>query len=150
MCGRMTSSTAVTATVLAGGLIALQPALNSELGRSTGDIPAATINFAAGTLTLVAIVLLIGQAGQVREAAGVPWYYVVGGGVLGAIYVTTALLTVRELGAGGVTAATITGQLAASLVIDRFGLFGLTETSITPANVVGVVLLLVGTLLIIR
>ena len=146
----MSNGVAVAATVVAGGLIALQPAFNSELGKATGDIPAATINFVAGTLTLVAIVLLIGQASRVTDASGVPWYYVVGGGVLGAIYVTTALLTVRELGAGGGTAATITGQLAASLVMDRFGLFGLTETPITAGKVVGVVLLLAGTLLIIR
>ena len=146
----MSTSTAIAATVVAGGLIALQPAFNSELGKSTGDLPAAMINFVAGTATLVLIVLLIGQAGQVRDAVGVPWYYVVGGGVLGAIYVTTALLTVRDLGAGGVTAATITGQLTASLAMDRLGLFGLTETAITPAKLAGVVLLLAGTVLIIR
>ena len=38
------------------------------------------------------------------------WYYLIGG-LLGAAYVTTVLLTVRTLGAGGVTAATVAGQL---------------------------------------
>jgi transporter family-2 protein len=146
----VSNGVAVAVTVVAGGLIALQPAFNSELGKATGDIPAATINFLAGTLTLVVILLLIGQASRVADASGVPWYYVVGGGMLGAIYVTTALLTVLEIGAGGVTAATITGQLAVSIVMDRFGLFGLAETAITAEKIVGVVLLLAGTLLIIR
>ena len=43
------------------------------------------------------------------------------GGVLGAVYVTTVLMTVRDLGAGGVTAATIAGQLTMSVLIDRAG-----------------------------
>ena len=53
------------------------------------------------------------------------------GGVLGAAYVTTVLLTVRTLGAGGVTAATVAGQLTMSVVIDRIGFLGLDETPIT-------------------
>jgi transporter family-2 protein len=57
---------------------------------------------------------------------------------------------VSSIGAGGVAAATITGQLSASIVIDRLGVLGLEETPITIERVVGVVLLLAGTLLIIR
>ena len=50
----------------------------------------------------------------------VPWYYLLGG-VLGAAYVTIALIADSTIGAGGVAAATITGQLAAAVVIDRIG-----------------------------
>ena len=77
------------------------------------------------------------------------WYYLIGG-LLGAAYVTTVLLTVRTLGAGGVTAATVSGQLTASVVIDRVGLLGLDETPITLGRVIGVVLLIAGTVLVIR
>ena len=41
------------------------------------------------------------------------------------------LITVRELGAGGATAAVIAGQLALSVVIDRAGVLGLDERAIT-------------------
>jgi transporter family-2 protein len=61
-----------------------------------------------------------------------------------------ALITVREIGAGGVAAATITGQLAASVVLDRLGVLGLEETPITASRVLGVGLLLAGTYLIVR
>jgi bacterial/archaeal transporter family-2 protein len=74
----------------------------------------------------------------------------VGGGLAGAAYVTTALLAVRSLGAGGVTAATITGQLAASLVLDRLGVLGLEERPLSVGRALGVVLLAVGTLLVVR
>jgi transporter family-2 protein len=66
------------------------------------------------------------------------------------IIVTTTLITVRELGAGGVTAATIAGQLAASVVLDRMGVFGLDERAITWEKVLGIGLLALGTVLIVR
>ena len=71
-----------------------------------------------------------GQARQARPTCS--WYYLIGG-VLGAAYVTTVLLTVRTLGAGGVTAATVAGQLTMSVIIDRLGFLGLDETPITLA-----------------
>ena len=63
---------------------------------------------------------------------------------------TTVLLTVRTLGAGGVTAATVAGQLTAAVVIDRLGVLGLEKTPITLARVIGVLLLFAGTVLVIR
>jgi transporter family-2 protein len=60
------------------------------------------------------------------------------------------LVTVSSIGAGGVAAATITGQLTASVVIDRLGILGLDETPITWERALGVGLLLVGTLLVVR
>ena len=70
--------------------------------------------------------------------------------MLGAAYVFSALVTVSSIGAGGVAAATITGQLTASVVLDRLGFLGLEETPITLERVVGVALLLAGTYLIVR
>ena len=140
---------AVILMALVGGLIALQPAVNAGLGRATGNIAAALVSFVIGTALLAAIVVIAGQAGGLGSAGDVPWYYLLGG-VLGAAYVFTALVTVSSIGAGGVAAATITGQLTASIVIDRLGVLGLEETPITIERVVGVVLLLAGTLLIIR
>jgi bacterial/archaeal transporter family-2 protein len=132
-----------------GGLIALQPAINAGLGKSTGNIAAAFVSFAVGALLLAVIVAVAGQAGGLSSTFDVRWYYLLGG-VLGAAYVFTALVTVSSIGAGGVAAATITGQLTASVVIDRMGILGLEETPITWDRAAGVALLLVGTLLIVR
>lgn len=140
---------AALATIVVGSLIALQAPINSGLGKAAGTLPAAAISFTVGTSLLIALVAVSGDLGNVSEARNVRWYYLVGG-VLGAAYVTTVLLTVRTLGAGGVTAATVAGQLTASLVIDRLGVLGLDETPITLSRVIGVVLLFVGTLLVIR
>lgn len=136
--------------VLAGGFIALQAPVNATLGRAIGTLPAATVSFAIGTAALLLISILFGGGfGDTGEARNLAWYYLTGG-VLGAIYVTSALVTVRALGAGGVTAATITGQLTTAIIVDRLGVLGLQERAFTPGRVVGVVLLAVGTYLVVR
>ncbi len=56
----------------------------------------------------------------------------------------------RTLGAGGVTAATIAGQLTMSLVVDQLGILGVERQPITVAKVLGVILLGLGVLLIVR
>ena len=140
---------AAFATVMVGSLIALQAPINSGLGKAVGTLPAAAISFTTGTILLVGLVAVSGNLANVAEAANVRWYYLLGG-LLGAAYVTTVLLPVRTLGAGGVTAATVAGQLTASVVIDRIGFLGLDETPITLTRVIGVVLLFAGTVLVIR
>ena len=145
----MDRGVAVTLMAAVGGLIALQPAINAGLGRATGNIAAAFVSFAIGTVVLAAIVVIAGQASGLSGALDVRWYYLLGG-VLGAAYVTVALIAVTSIGAGGVAAATITGQLTLSVIIDRLGILGLEEQPITIERVAGVALLLAGTFLIVR
>jgi transporter family-2 protein len=140
---------AVLITAVAGGLIAAQAPINATLGKATGNLPAALVSFSIGTAALAAIVVLSGKAGGLTNTFDVSWYYLLGG-LLGAIYVFNALIAVSAIGAGGVAAATIFGQLTASVAIDRLGLFGLDEVPLTPERVVGVVLLLAGTVLVVR
>ena len=146
----MAKEPAILMTVVAGGLIAMQAPINSMLGKSVGTFAAASFSFVIGTIALVLITLLVGGGfGDLGEARHLSWYYLMGG-LLGAVYVTTALVAVRELGAGGVTAATIAGQLTLSLVIDQLGILGVEERAITWDRLFGVLLLAAGMLLIVR
>ena len=56
---------AVTLTVAVGGLIALQAPINAGLGKATGNVAAAFVSFAIGTLLLALLVAVIaaGRAG---------------------------------------------------------------------------------------
>ena len=132
-----------------GGCIALQAPINAGLGKSTGSFAAATISFAVGTLLLAAIVTVSGKAGGLSDVAHVEWYYLLGG-ILGAAYVFSALVLVSEIGAGAVAAATVTGQLTTSVVLDRIGFLGLEQQPITAGRIAGVALLLAGTYLVVR
>lgn len=146
----MDKAIAIPMTVLAGGLIALQAPVNGMLGRTVGIFTAASVSFILGTVALVAVNLLVGGGfGRVAEAGNLSWYYLTGG-ILGAAYVTTALTTVRALGAGAVTAATIAGQLSCSILIDRLGILGLEPRPLSPLRLLGVALLAAGTFLVVR
>jgi transporter family-2 protein len=143
-------SPAVLLTALTGGLIAMQAPINSLLGMQIGTFPAAVASFAVGTIALCGIALMAGGGlGSVAEIRSVPWHYLVGG-LLGAAYVTCVLVTVRTLGAGGVTAATISGQLAMSVVVDQLGLLGVERQPIDASRLAGLALLAAGTFLIVR
>lgn len=145
----MDKGLAVVLTACAGGLVALQAPINAGLGKATGGLPAALVSFSVGSLCLAAIVVLSGKAGGLGSTFDVSWYYLLGG-LLGAAYVTNALIAVSAIGAGGVAAATVTGQLTASVVIDRLGLFGLDQVPLSVARVAGVALLFAGTYLVLR
>jgi transporter family-2 protein len=140
---------AVLLTAIAGGLIALQAPINAGLGKEAGSLPAALISFVIGTVALASIVVFSGKAGGLGSAFDVSWYYLLGG-LLGAVYVTTALVAVTAIGAGGVAAMTVASQLTASVAIDRFGLFGLDQVPLSPERLLGILLLFAGTVLVVR
>ena len=146
---RMDRGFAVLIMAVVGGCIALQAPINAGLGKSTGNFAAATISFAIGTLLLAAVVVLSGNTSGLSNVTHVEWYYLLGG-ALGAAYVFSALALVNQIGAGGVAAATVTGQLTTSVVLDRIGFLGLEQTPLSFSRVLGVVLLLGGTYLVVR
>jgi transporter family-2 protein len=141
---------AVLLGVGAGCLVGMQAPINSRLGRSVGSVEAATFSFLVGTAALVLILLVarggIGGLGHVGRA---PWWALVGG-LLGAVYVSVALVAVRTLGASGLTAVVIGGQLAISVAIDRFGLLGVARQSVGVQRILGLALLAVGVVLVVR
>jgi transporter family-2 protein len=142
---------AVLATVAAGGIVAAQAPVNNVLSKKIGTFGAVSVNFLVGTLLV--LIVTFAFAGGIHNEQGVEspaWYYWVFGGLAGVAIVLTTLITVRELGAGGVTAATIAGQLTLSVVLDRAGVLGLDEKAITWDKVLGIALLAAGTVLIVR
>lgn len=141
---------ALLVMVVAGGLVAMQAPINSALGKAVGSFQAAAWSFTVGLAALVALATLTGGVGTPGKARELDWYYLVGGGLIGATYVTSVLILVRTLGAGGVTAATIAGQLTTAVALDHFGLLGLERNPLTATRLAGVVLLFAGTLLIVR
>ena len=146
----MTRELAVVLTAATGGLVALQAPINGGLGRAIGNWQAAFVSFALGTIALAMVAALAkGGMSQIADARGLSWYYLTGG-LLGAFYITSVIFTVGTLGAGGVVAATIAGQLAISVVVDQFGLLGVERQPITVTRLAGVALLAAGTYLVVR
>ena len=146
----MSRGLAVVLGAGAGCLVGMQAPINSRLGRSVGGIQAATFSFLVGTTALVALsAVLRGGLGSLGHVGRAPWWALVGG-LLGAVYVFVAIEAVRTLGASGLTAVVIAGQLVISVIIDRFGLLGIAKQHISAGRVVGLVLLVAGVALVVR
>lgn len=146
----MSRGLAIGLVAIAGLLVGMQPPVNARLGREVGGLQAAAFSFIVGTVALVLIAALSKRGlGTLGDVGKVPWWALVGG-LLGAVYVTVAILTVRTLGVSSLTAIVISGQLFAAVAIDRFGLLGIAKQPIGVTRVVGLVLLVVGVLLVVR
>jgi transporter family-2 protein len=146
----MSRGLAVLLGVGAGCLVGMQAPINSRLGKALGDVQAATFSFLVGTAALVLVAAFVrGGLGNLGHVGRAPWWALVGG-LLGAVFVTVALVTVRTLGASGLTAAVIAGQLMISVVVDRFGLLGVAKQHIGTSRVLGLVLLVAGVVLVVR
>jgi transporter family-2 protein len=142
---------AVLATVAAGGIVAAQAPVNNVLSKKIGTFGAVSVNFLVGTAIVLVVTFVFAAGIENRDGVESPaWYYWLFGGLAGVAIVLTTLLTVRELGAGGVTAATIAGQLTLSVVLDRLGVLGLEERAVTWDKLVGIAFLAAGTVLVVR
>lgn len=140
----------IALAALAGAFLPVQALINAKLGfATTGPIFAALVNFTVGTVALLAYVLLTRlPLPLVSELASLPWWYWTGG-LLGGFFVFTAALTVPKLGAAGLAAVVIAGQLISSMLLDHFGLLNGVH-ALSATRLLGALLLLAGAYLILN
>lgn len=136
--------------LLAGGFIALQAPINAEAAARLGHpLTAATMSFCVGTVALIVLTALFARNDTHLEAfKSMPLYMLLGGGLLGAVYVTVNLMLAPHIGVAAVMALGIAGQLFTALLVDRLGLFALMERGLTFGRVSGALLVLVGALMV--
>jgi transporter family-2 protein len=78
-----------------------------------------------------------------------PWWAPLGG-LAGAFAVVAGLMFVNKVGAGVFAGLTISANIVMSLVIDRFGLFGMPVHPLSVGRLVGGGLMVAGIALIAR
>lgn len=136
--------------VLAGAFIAIQAPINAQLARGLGlPVAAAAFSFLAGAVVLgvVSFAMTRAQGISLDWRGPAPWLFAVGG-ILGAGYVTSAVILTPKLGAAALMAFLVTGQLLAGMLIDRVGFLGVAVREISMGRIAGAVLLLAGALMI--
>lgn len=136
--------------LVAGGMIALQAPINAEAATRLGHpLAAATMSFCVGTIVLIVLMLLFARTStNLGALQTMPLYMLLGGGVLGVIYVTVNLMLAPKIGIAAIMALGIAGQLFTALLLDRFGMFALIERELSVGRVTGAVLVLVGALMV--
>jgi transporter family-2 protein len=145
----MDRAVALILALAAGGLVAFQPPANAQLGHHVGDYGATFVSLLISFVIVTVLLFVTGQQGRLSGLSGFRPEYALGG-IAGASIVAISLITVRPLGAGGVTAALVAGQLVVSVVIDKLGILGLREVQLGWERVLGVALVIAGALLVTR
>lgn len=147
----MASSTFVllALAVFVGAAVPLQSAVNAGMGASQGHpLYGALTNTTVATLTFVLLIVALRvPPPNLKGAAGAPWWLWTGG-LVGAAFVFGGLFVAPRVGAAAFAAATIFGTVAASLVIDHFGLFGFAVRPVSLSRVAGVGCVLLGLVLL--
>lgn len=138
---------AVMITLLAGALIAFQPPANAALAQRVGDVGATFTSLVISAVLGCVLLVAAGAVGDLRGLSGVRPEHLLGG-LAGAAVVAVSLVTVRTLGAAGVTAALVATQLTTSAVLDRLGVLGLPGTALSGTRLAGITLLVAGTVLV--
>jgi bacterial/archaeal transporter family-2 protein len=145
----MSRSVALICTLLAGGLVALQPPANAALATHVSDLGAAFVSTAISVAVIGLLLVLTGHPGRLSGLSAFRPEYALGG-IAGATVVAVSLVAVRPLGAAGVIALLVAAQLVVSLAADRYGWFGLNHVGLSAGRVAGALLVIAGTVLITR
>ncbi len=135
--------------LIAGATIPVQAGMNARLNFFAGSpVTASIISFMAGTATLIVYALITRVPVPGPGAfAGAPWW-IWTGGILGAFFVTSCVILVDKVGAVSMLALILAGQMAASVILDHFGILGYNVNPVSAAKIAGIVLICAGVMLI--
>ncbi|MBX8946411.1 MULTISPECIES: DMT family transporter [Lysinibacillus] len=137
--------------ILAGMLLAIQIAVNGQLGKVLhSSSHAALVSFFVGTITLIMIVGLKDRSyTNIKEPfkQSAPWWIWIGG-ILGGSYVLINVFLVNQIGNGQTVVLALFGQITGSLLVQQFGLFNSIKNRIQPLQIIGLMVMIAGVFLI--
>jgi bacterial/archaeal transporter family-2 protein len=138
------TSAAVALAVAAGLAGSVQVAVMGRFGGRIGVVEALTFSTAIQLGLSLAILLVArlgfgGLGGAVRAPA---WMWL--GGLMGLTVVFSITFAQPRIGATATIGILIAGQLIMGALIDRYGWFGVDQIALSPARLIGIVLLGIG------
>jgi transporter family-2 protein len=135
--------------LLSGIFMTIQAGVNSQLRTSINSpIGAAFLSFLGGTLSLaLALVIFRQPLPNLQTLSTVEWHKY-SGGLLGAIFVTFAILSAPKIGISNMSVIIIMGQLLTAFCLDYFGLLGFKASEISMTKILGLLLVIAGAYLV--
>jgi transporter family-2 protein len=133
----------------AGALQAWGPPMNSALRHALENPWLASMVSFLPIIAVLACLLLCfpSPLPSAKGVAAMPWWAPLGG-LIGAFAVVAGLMFVSTVGAGAFAGLTITANILMSIVIDRFGLFGMPVHELSPGRIAGAALMVTGIALV--
>ncbi|WP_394995980.1 DMT family transporter [Emticicia sp.] len=136
---------------LCGVTNSTQSGVNAELRKSINNpIFAAIISFSTGLLGLILITPFFKESvPTLTTLKSLEWWKLTGG-ILGAFFVTTVILSVQKIGSANMIALIVAGQLLTAMLFDHFGILGFKLHQISGWRIAGGLLIVVGVYLIVK
>jgi transporter family-2 protein len=136
---------------LTGIAISVQAGVNANLRQSLANpVLAAAVSFGTGFVALL-IMLLASRASvpSMEDIRQLNWWKWTGG-LIGAVYVTTVIVSVPKIGTANLVSLSVAGQLLAAVVLDHYGLLGFALHPTNGWRLLGMALIVAGVLLVVR
>ena len=134
--------------ILGGIAVGVQGPIASQMSQRIGSAASSFVVHVSGAILSGMLVLALGGE-NIRNWRTMSWYMFLSGG-FGLILYLTLNHTMPRLGATTALALIIIGQLAMGIIIDQFGLFGVSVRQVDLVRLIGAGLLIVGGYLIVR
>lgn len=137
--------------LLTGIAVTVQAGVNAQLRQVMGQpVLASIISFGTGFIALLSFQLLSGGVWPTPETLRSLSWWKLTGGLIGAVYVTTVIISVQRIGAANLVSLSVAGQLTAAIVLDHYGWLGFSTHPATVWRLLGALLIMAGVLLVVR
>lgn len=134
--------------LIGGVAVGLQSPISGAMGQRIGPAASSFIIHLGGLIATTALLLARGGE-KIRAWPTVPWYMLIAG-VFGLVLFLTINVTLPRLGGAMMITLVIIGQLTMGIIIDHFGLLGVTPRPVDLVRVAGMLVLVAGAYLISR
>ena len=125
--------------LVAGMGLSVEAGLLGPLGEQVGHLSATLSIFLVGAL-LLSLILLFSRKRQLGPLFAQPRWLLTGG-ILGPIYVVVLTIATPLVGVGMTMVGILCGQVAASMLIDHFGLLGSEKRSVDGYRVLALAMI---------
>ena len=134
---------------LAGGVaVGLQSPMASMITQRLGTFESVFIIHIGGAV-IALIPLLIYGGGKLSQWRSVPWY-ALGAGVFGLVVIAAISYMIPRVGVAASITTIVAGQLLVSVILDHYGLLGVSLRTLDGTRVLGMAVLLVGVWLTVK
>lgn len=136
--------------MIAGAAMAVQGTINAVLGKIIGMWESTLMVHIIGLLTVVAVILIMGNGfnglGKLGQA---PWYVYLGG-MLNVLIIFGVVASMPKIGVGNATTGIIFAQILTAVMIDKFGFIGVEKVPFRWLDILGIGLLALGTRILLK
>lgn len=133
--------------VIIGGIgLGTEAGLLGPLGKLVGPYWAALSIFSSGAAILFFIMLLFAKRSPIPLSSIPGWY--MAGGILGALNVIIMTVSAPVIGVAMTMTGILAGQIANSIIIDHYGLLGMTKRPVDARRLAALTLIVAALYLI--